>query len=674
MIPRHDNPEFAQLPDRIKKEITLWEKILEEICRAEKKGEAIRELSLQFSHIRGFSEMNIRRKYNTIRRTNDWRCLINHSKHPGEKQRLPAEFIEFWKSLCEKNQRNSRPAHRELIRRWEAGMDIPGYADLPSAEMNGLPRGWTYRNLMRHAPTKFELTARRKGRSAAAKYRPLVFTTRAGLKVGQYYIFDDLEHDIKVNVLGINRQAMRPLELCALDLVSGCKIAWGMKPTIENDGKKEKLKEREMRFLLAHILTNIGYRKQGTILMVEHGTAAIRPDIEEKLLNWTDGAITINRSGIQGAAAFAGMYEGRGKGNPRFKAALESHHNLVHNELAALPGQMGKDRDSSPEELHGREKHNNALIRAMAALPAERVDLLRLPFLEYNQFASIVTEIYRLIDRRTEHDLEGWIEAGFVENEFRLDEQFPWQPLSAMLALPPEKQTAIEALIERPGLSRTRRLSPWEVWSRNCAELVKLPGWIVPELLGPDYGCERRLKKNTLFEFEDRELGPGTHRYEGILTKPDGTQELLKPDEAYFTHVNPFNPEELYISAAGLNQGAYLGVCRRWHKVQRDDLEALHRQMGRAAKIERKLLEPVAKRGAEIIRHRLEDARWNARVLSGAPVLPHEKARDQFIKNTSVSKKELAAVISDHDGSADDDYEFSNEEIAAVLSKDEQEA
>jgi hypothetical protein len=74
------------------------------------------------------------------------------------------------------------------------------------------------------------------------------------------------------------------------------------------------------------------------------------------------GAIKVERGGMQGAAAHAGQYAGRSKGNFRIKAALESLGNLIHNEMAFLPGQTGKDRQHAPEQLHGLLKHNDALL------------------------------------------------------------------------------------------------------------------------------------------------------------------------------------------------------------------------------------------------------------------------------------------------------------------------
>jgi hypothetical protein len=658
-IPPAEMAEFAKLPSLIKRDVGFWMELLARVAIAERPHQAIKEEARRHAHVRGCSVPSIRRKYDLLRHGASWRCLVDHAKHPAAATRQSPAFLDFWRGLCERNQRASRPAFRSLLfdhyyqekpipgvgtwrdvwRLQHEGQDPP--AAMPKAPP--LPEGWSERNLMRYLPSRFELEAARIGRGAAARYRPLVFSTRAGLRPGQFYMFDDVEHDIKVNFLGVNRRAMRPLELCCLDVFSGAKIAYGCKPTIEgDDGAKQKLKEREMHFLLAYVLTELGYLADGTTLMVEHGTAAIREPLEQILSDLSAGKIKVERSGLfmgaipkdkranpfvgyKGAAAFAGVFESRAIGNSRFKAALESHHNLVHNELAALPGQMGKDRDHAPEELHGRGRYNDALINAALALPPERAALLRYPFLEYHQFLSILDELYKRIDARTEHELEGWVEAGLVAHEFRVSDGSDWLPLAVVEQLPEEQRRAVEAVACAPGHGRVRRLSPGEVWRRGRADLVKLPGYCVPLILGDALGREVKIS-GSLIEFEDQELGPGQFRYLLDYVTPEGHPGRLLGGETYLFHVNPFNPREIYVSRAGAKAGAFLGTCQRWEAPSKDDVDALHRQMGAARKMEAELLAPVARRGAELIRRRIEMHQHNAGVLAGAAITEPERA------------------------------------------------
>jgi hypothetical protein len=82
------------------------------------------------------------------------------------------------------------------------------------------------------------------------------------------------------------------------------------------------------------------------------------------------------------------MFEGARKGNYRFKGAIESFFNLVRNETAMLPGQVGKDRDHSPEQMVGLERYNNQLLKAAAELKPEEAARLKFPVLEWNEWTG----------------------------------------------------------------------------------------------------------------------------------------------------------------------------------------------------------------------------------------------------------------------------------------------
>lgn len=614
--------ELSCLPDAIRDEVRAWHRALAPLLEAMPDGGLLRAMA-DVSAGMGTSRSTALRKYYALRDEGAI-GLVNWAKAP-KVHKLPPAFLDHWRKVCEDNQRNCKQAYKILIHHWRhTDAEIPGYTTPPKASRGGVPRGWTYGNLMRFAPSKFERKVARIGRSAAADLRPLVLTTRVGLECGQFYLFDDLEHDVKVNFVGVNRQALRPLELCALDLFSACKVAYGLKPTVEgDDGAKQKIKERDMRFLLAYLLTQIGYRRAGTALVVEHGTAAIREDIERILFDQTAGAITVQRSGIEGAPALHGWYEGRGKGNFRFKAALESHHNLTHNVTAALPGQMGLNRDHSPEELHGREKANKLLLKACESLAPEKVALLRFPFVQFHQFHAILDDIYRFINARHEHELEGFEAAGLVAQEYRLaTTEKRWLPGETLSKLSTEQQDAVLALIQQPGLSRCRKLAPVEVWEQGRRGLVKLPVWCVPDILGHDLAIERKVGADGLFCFEDRELAAAPFRYLARAMNRDGYEVLLRDGETYQTFVNPFALDQLVVCDV---RGGYIGTCRRLESVRKDDPEKLYKAMGDAAHTEVVRLGEYRARHAGEVEQKVEDERFNKLILAGKAITAKEK-------------------------------------------------
>ena len=618
MVPTEDLEEFARLPLEVREDVMDKLAAFEFIAEAKSIRAGAKKVAAMHQGRQGWSAKRLQTQFTDYRYTHDWRCVVNKAKAgPGYYEvgglvHLPREFVEHWKALCERNQRKCKPAYRRLLGDWQAWAAgdakraIPGYDSPPEPALGRQhPMGWTYGNLMRYAPSKFELRAARVGRTAAAELRPKVFTTRNGLAVGQYYLFDDMWHDFKVNMIG-QRSAQRLLQLHSLDLFSGCLFAHGMKPIVENEatGALERLKEAEMVFLVANVLAGTGYRDddKGTTLIVEHGTAAIREETEQELFDLTGGKVRVERSGLQGKAAFAGMYDGQGKGNFRFKAALESLHNLVHNETAdtlLIPGQTGSNaRLNCPEELAGRDKHNNRLLKAMAALPPEQAAKLRLPFLEYREAFAVVTEILEQINRRQDHDLEGWIEAGLVSKEIRFQPDTPWIPLDRLTNLSGEQQAVALAAAE----TRVVKQSPREVFNAGKGGLRKLSPEAVAMVLGPKCGREVRVDKG-LIEFQDRLVGPGRIRYDAPQYR-DG--------EKYRAVLNPMDTAQLYLFDA---KGRFVGSCRRWDSPTRDDAEALHQAMGRARKREAELLAPLAQRGAALTRQRIKEARENARAL-----------------------------------------------------------
>jgi hypothetical protein len=593
---------FATLPEVVRMEVDAWRAALDPVFAADTLSPVVTQVATRMQ----VSVQTVWRKYYAAK-ADGWRGLINGRHVPQAREEVPDVFCEFWKTLCQENARKCRPAYRKLVGMWRSGAEIPGYEGWNGSRAD-LPKGWTYRNLMRYQPTKFELTAARVGRSAAASYRPTVRLTRVGLSVGEYYLFDDLWHDFMVAVPG-QTQARRLLQFHALDLYSAMNVARGLKPITKDlvTGAEERLNEAEMRFLVAHILAVHGFRPEGTTLVVEHGTAAIREDLERRILDVTGGVVTVARSGIEGGRVLA--FEGRGHGNFRFKAALESSGNLIHNETAdmrLLPGQTGSNsRLNEPEELHGRQRLYGALVKAAATLSPERAARLRLPFVELHQAISIVTEIHDRINERTEHELEGWVEAGLTSEEFRFGGEMPWQPMGRCT----ESQRQIIASFLQDRVSdiqvRTRRLSPREVWDAGRPQLTRLNAAQAAILLGPDLGREATAKAGRI-EFEDQDLAPGPLCYDVMPLLPDGQKACVV--------VNPMDLGQLFAFDA---KGRFLGIARRVQAVCRNDAEGLKHAMGRAAKAEKELLAPVVRRGAAVIRQRIEDARVNAEILAG---------------------------------------------------------
>jgi hypothetical protein len=596
LIPSSEIAEFLRLPAEVQSDIERWAAELGAVSKPVMK-------SLQAVAGRmGVSAKTARRKYDLWRASKHWRTLLNRSKVPAGRG-LDDEFIAYWQGLCQQFGRKCKPAHRELLRQYRAGLPIPGVPLLGRSTQ--CPAGFSYDNLIRYRPSDFELAAARIGRSAAADFRPKIFTTRAGLAVGRRIIFDDMWHDFKVVSLG-QRRPMRLLQLHAHDLFSACQFARGIKPRLEDEatGKSVGLKENEMLFLVTHVLSEFGFHPDGCALMVEHGTATIREELERILFDLTAGRVTVERSGIEGVSAFAGQYAGRGKGNFRFKASLESSGNLIHNEtsdLTRFPGQTGSNaRVNAPEELHGRERHADALLKAMLALAPDRAALLRLPFLEVNQAKWLVEEVLERINQRTDHALEGFLEAGLTTMDFELPDigVISAQKFLAMDA-------ARQAVVSQVATPRPRLMSPREVFDAGRSRLVRLRPEQAARLLRDAAGREVSVGRDHLIAFEDETISPSPLRY---------LAHHFAPGDKFKAVVNPMAPGSAHLFDG---RGAWIGVVSAWQTVRRDDVAGLHRQLGEARKVESELLAPVAATGARITKRRIEEAQHNAGILRG---------------------------------------------------------
>ncbi len=596
--PPLNDAHFAALPDEVRTEVR---ELLAAFRQIQESGNVLGTckrlagLATLQGKRRGWSAVRLKKKYEAfVRSGGDWKVLINRAKAPVDRKTMPAEFLEFWRGLCQRNQRCNSQAHRELLVIWRTRFDpvtrqevksIPGYSTWPKENpIYGHPDGWSDGNLDRYTPDKYDLVLSRIGRAAASQYRLPVLTTRVGLRVGQYYQFDDHEFNKKVNFLGV-KKAMRPRGFTAVDVFSSCFFATSFKPTLwdEDQEKKKVLSERDFAWFVIMVLTRYGFRTDeiGTILCCEHGTAAIGSVLEQRIFDATRGHVRLETSGMFGGAAHAGQFEAAGKGNFKFKGLIESFFNLIDNYLASYRGQVGKDRNHCPEQLHGMDRYNDMLIRFGLEKP-ELVGRLNHPFHSFGEFTEILLSAFRAINTTDKHELEGWERMGFIATEWRLTADGPFLPESALLDLPPEERRIALALIDRnPALKRTRKLGRQEVYDRGSGDLTRLEYFMLPTLLGPENCVKNPQSKDDTFAVrsqlltvEDSDIDPDPMHF--IARNSEGR---LPEGERYKCFLNPFDPSHLVACDARLRPVA---VCQRYVAPCRADAEGVKRVMGQA--------------------------------------------------------------------------------------------
>lgn len=601
---------------------------------------------------------------------------------------LPGQFVErCWKILCEESQRCIAAAYRSLFHdHLCAGKVIAGYESdwrgIWSAEHRGwripehcpyrphtcTPRGWSEGNLRRHAPGAYELTAARVGLLAAREYLPTIPTTRVGLPFGRVYVIDDLYHDAKISFVG-NRSPQIVVELGALELLSGHYCTWGCKPVRErDDGTREQLREGFTRYLLADICCRIGICPQGCLIAGEHGTAHLPSDLVETLNRWTGNLISFSAGGIHANPIVRGCFQGVRRGNFRFKAPLESLHNLRKNDLALLPGQKGADPDRAPEDLAAKESYHRALIKACTALADTRPDLCNAvasPFPPYHQYVQAVGMIYDRIADRTEHDLEGFEECGFLIEEWRLHASDTWKPMSMLDGMDPAEAQAIRALVRAKPRERhnLRLMSPREAFERSAATqpLFRLPEAAVPEILGPSLGHVLPVQDSAQFLVPDPYL-PRSHQVAAIVHGPDGIDSALDRGSKWLVHMSPFDARFAYVSHP---EGGYVGKAPVLLAGTKVDAETLHRNLGIVARLESSELRKLAPLGEKRQREELAMRLQNARLLTGADPLVAAADAGAIARAGAgrVCAEDLAAAVDRGTAEAD----MSLEEVASLI-------
>jgi hypothetical protein len=629
-----DNHFLGSLPKDVREEAEAWRDALQEVTRPIQKS--LREIARRF----GVSVKTAQRKYYAwINAGGELRALVNRAKVPDTDTALTPEFVQWFKALAEKNQRKTRPAHRAFLKQWRDGATIPGLDN--SLPRHCPPPGAGYDNIQKKIRDAFATTAMRNGLGmAVAKFGPKIFSTRAGLWYGSHLMIDDMWHD---NFVVFGRQIVRVLELDCMDVFSGYLITFGCKPRFRrDDGTFDNLKEKFARLITASVFYHEGYSERGTEILAEHGTAAISDRMKKILFDRSGGKIVVRESGITGEEQAVIGWRGQGKGNPRFKAALESIRNLKHNELAMLPAQTGKDVESRPEYTHGQLVQCADELKAMAVLAARnplRARQLKLNLLDYHaDFLPLLMDVYAVINARDWHDLEGWHAAGNVAVEYRMSPTAgDWLTDGEVSELPMvSRELLLQTAQADPRFIRQRKLSPAEVRARDGRNLVKIPPFAVCELLGDDCAREDMTVRGAYFnEFSDHELAPEPLLYESAVITPEGREEQL-PDGKYTCFVNPFDLNQLFVCDA---RKRCLGMAPRVVRVDRNDPDALRRQFGHRAHRIAELQKPLIARHAQTVRDEMARLDHNAGVLGQTP---EEKKHQRAVRNYDGDAAELA--------------------------------
>lgn len=563
----YDFPPHVQ--DRVRARMA----IMDEISRTVPRSEAIQRIASL--GIPGLSLKSLYRLHQQWMETNgDWTILLDKREwadlwdREDRQAALPAEFLRYAGGLMLENQRKSRPAWRTLLRQWESwlagdpGKAIPGYDVCPppgpGRSFPRHPLGWSYANLMRRAqPPKAERVIARIGTVAAKSLLPCVPGTRVGARWLEYIFWDDVWLDRKVIVPGKSMSPVRVLQLGGLDYATGLYLKFGQRPFLpDEEGKRDGLKRRDFLALVAAFLDEFGFPADYAMhLICERGTATMSQAEARVLYDVSGGRIKVCYTSMQGQMVLA--WEESKSGNSTGKGPLESWHNLFHNEAAAIPGQMGKDRASAPALMAAQERETTSLVKIGAMLPADIRARLVAPHPTMDQCYAQTLDLVARINARHDHALEGF-DAIPV---WRFPGEAAWHTEDDLVRVNPAVLDSLEWT--------TRAESPMERRARLAAgvRMVRLPSNIWPRFYEDSHALARVNRAQIEVKLDGRTILFGPADPSSAI--PDGTEVL-----AYFA---PNNPSKAYITI----NGRFAGCWSRLARVARGDQAALADSMRR---------------------------------------------------------------------------------------------
>jgi hypothetical protein len=637
------------LPPDAQRDLSTWENRIKSLMEG---GGSITKRARELSEVWGVSYPTVMRYYYAYKAKGRL-GLIDSRKYgritnDGALRGLPPQFIEHWKAMNERFQRNNGARHcyrilMDGLKMWRRGSKehaIPGY-DAPPANQLGKshPVGWSYENLWRHLSSLGERALARQGRQAFKKYLPKIHTTRVGLDPGELLQIDDQWDDL--NVVWNNGQVARPLSLDLIDVASVCELQDGVAGRFEQEGKKIHLKEEYTFWLLLTHFEREGFHAtRGTTVLHESGTACVSEELAAGFLHASEGRIKMDKGGVDRRPVMGMLFEGPAKGSPRFKSLREGRFAFHRTLTALLPGQAGRNREEAPEEQAAVVRYTERLL---SLVPKEQQHLLILPMLKEEQYHERRRLIKALMNNRIDHTFEGWEECGFVEQIFRMPDwpEGKWARLEllqeAMLKLSPERRELLNMAMvaSQEQLITSRRMSPLEVWQASASKRTPLPIWkrnlVIPQHLAHavTVGDDRMIQVV-------RDGKPW--RFTAKAKTPSGHELRFNPREDLLLYINPLNPS--LVLACDVHNSA-LGIMSLLEAPTRIDYDGYLKRQAEVQEIAREIERDVAHRATPVTKQRIAMANHNARVVQGKPVTAAAKASKR-------AARQAAAITADH--------------------------
>jgi hypothetical protein len=608
VVPLTHYEQFYALADDERSRVAMLLRLCDEIASSEAGVVATCQRLAREYHARGFSAGNLKTIYYTwLNAGRDWRALVRRYS-TGQQQ--PAEFITEVKRRIEANARGARQAILSIYRDWQAGEPVDGYgtwrdhflAEFPEREVPAkwplgfYPRGWGKSQLYKLQTSKAERALVRRGMAAAKPYLPHVIRDRSSMRPLELVVIDDFETDVIVRAR--HPQTGKP-ELCtctgllAIDVATARKLAVGLKPRFKGEeGQRIAITRADVQQLLYSVFSEHGLpTAYGVTILCENAAAAISGDFELALATLL--GVQVARTGLLHDKTLRNGFIERG-GKPWEKGWIESTFNLVHNMAGALPGQKGASYQLKPGDLEAKLLYAEKLL-SIEGLSPEQVAELRVPFLPYEDALTAYEKIFRVMELRTDHKMQGF------------SEQFEYALPDGSGQVSEDKLIAL-ALTREQLLACTpvaRRESPLERWDRIGQGLTfsPVPAAVLALLL---LTPKRAALRNHKVSFEHHGKG---------YTFSDADSPVLKLGEGaeFLAYFDPARPAVLHCATL---EGAYVGPVKRRGAIDLRDREAIGAEQSEIMRvITRHVIEPVRARHAAADAQLADDDRHNLELL-----------------------------------------------------------
>lgn len=701
-----DWPRFSSYPEPVRTDVMRklqWIAIIQPARHGEKEGlkrQAARDLRKSVGainrYLRWFAD-------------GGWENLID-ARHAGVGAKgLPEPFKSYVAGIFDKLQRNDdgREAHRQLIDRWQcwrqtgsSDFQIPGYEFAPAPDpATGEPRGWSYDNLLKLRPKKAARANAKQGPQAASVYLPPVLTTRIGSAYLSRVLFDDQDLDnlLADGFLAISgiTSAQKPVSFNSLDFYTAAHLDQHLRAQYKDpdSGRDKTLSGQEFAWFTIHHLQTRGYRTDalGSELIQEHGTAKTwanrdlislsgHHSLEDALFALTGGKCIVNRSGKFDSPLFADMcFRPSGSGNFKFKTWLESAFRLLRTYMQGLPGPTGSmERINGKEETYGIRLAEKNLLSAIYQTvdPGTQEFLranLRHELLDLATFHQLVLAVYRAVNARTLHNLEGWSQCGFTIPLWRPSPQSEtWftQDELADIQDPDEKRFLLKRInANRELLTKEERLSPGMAMQIEAARdancIAKLKDECVGLLLPTAWAVEKTVASNHCFSLPNP-LWPDTHETYVASWDHKGAQVTLDAGKKVLVYHNPFSDGRAHVHDMN---GAYITTLFPTVRAEPFRQDKTLIQLAARAKVKAGHEAHLKARLADIADGRVQDRKHNqvildltreARRRSANAVQENAAAAEQraFASHGAAADDALAHVTPAPDNTHTDDLDF----------------